>query len=178
MVAINTTPASGVALALITSSFPLKLVDKSLKLRIRLLKGDLPCETGVAGDAGGRKRSEAPVDQKVCAKKQKKEDDMAARAAASATIVVDLSYDELMNEKESASLATQVKHSPTRLCSYRRHQHQHPPPPATAPTPPSTCYRSPAHTLSTNAAARLFESPSPPLLTAKRWSVFETHQVT
>ncbi len=131
MVAINITPASGVALALITSSFPLKLVDKNLKLRIRLLKGDLPCETGVAGDAGGRKRSEAPVDQEVCAKKQKKEDDIAARAAASATIVVDLSYDELMNEKESASLATQVKHSPTRLCSYRRHQHQHPPPPAT-----------------------------------------------
>ena len=32
----------------------------------------------------------------------------AAAAAAAATVVVDLSYDDLMNDKESASLATQV----------------------------------------------------------------------
>jgi hypothetical protein len=115
---------------------PLKLVDKSLKLRIRFLKGDILCEAGVvtvADDAGGRKRSEGRVDQEVCAKKQKKADDRAASAAASATIVVDLSYDELMNEKESASLATQVQHSRLRLCSYRRRRrrHQQLPPPAT-----------------------------------------------
>jgi hypothetical protein len=95
-----------------------KLVDKTLKLRLRVLKGD----TLLTGDEigatevaeGSRKRCGEPGQAVVQNKKKKlelKKDGCSAdasSAANAATVAVDLSYEDLMTDKESASLATQV----------------------------------------------------------------------
>ncbi len=105
------------ACKIVTLSF--KLVDKSLKLRLRILKGEPVVSVegaagGVEGGEAGRKR--AGVTEGDKSKKQRRDEEkmQAAAAAAAAavtsaaTIVVDMSYDDLMTDKECASLATQV----------------------------------------------------------------------
>jgi hypothetical protein len=95
-----------------------KLVDKTLKLRLKVLKGEILLtgdEIGATEVAeGSRKRSGEPGQAVVQNKKKKlelKKDGCSAdasSAANAATVAVDLSYEDLMNDKESASLATQV----------------------------------------------------------------------
>ncbi len=92
------------------------------------------------GDSSGFKRSKGAEGDSGPGKKQKSDGDKALAAAAAvasaATVVVDLSYDDLMTDKESASLATQVmKHlsssslsihcHPLRFCLRCCHQHHH-----------------------------------------------------
>ena len=88
-----------------------KLVDKTLKLHLRALRGEaaVAVEGSEAGE-GGRKRPGEPREGAAQNKKKKLEQNKDGCAADSnaATVVVDLSYEDLMNDKESASLATQV----------------------------------------------------------------------
>lgn len=88
-----------------------KLVDKTLKLHLRALRGEAAVAVeGSEAAEGGRKRPGEPregVEQKKKKKLEQNKDGCAADSNA-ATVVVDLSYEDLMNDKESASLATQV----------------------------------------------------------------------
>lgn len=84
-----------------------KLVDKTLKLHLKALKGEAPLAVGCSEAAeGSRKRPAGPSEGLAQNKKKKPEQNKDGCSAA--TVVVDLSYEDLMNDKESASLATQV----------------------------------------------------------------------
>ena len=88
-----------------------KLVDKTLKLHLRALRGEAAMAVeGSEAAEGGRKRPGEPREGAAQNKKKKLEQNKDGCAADSnaATVVVDLSYEDLMNDKESASLATQV----------------------------------------------------------------------
>jgi hypothetical protein len=91
-----------------------KLVDKTLKLHLKALKGEAPLAAGCSEAAeGSRKRPAGPSEGLTQNKKKKPEQNKDGCSANSnaATVVVDLSYEDLMNDKESASLATQVINS-------------------------------------------------------------------
>ena len=86
-----------------------KLVDKTLKLHLRALRGEAAVAVeGSEAAEGGRKRPGEPREGAAKKKKLEQNKDGCAADSNAATVVVDLSYEDLMNDKESASLATQV----------------------------------------------------------------------